>query len=636
MSAQFRESYEIIVIGAGHAGVEAALAAARLGRRVLCLSMNLDAVANLPCNPSIGGAAKGQLVREIDALGGAMAEISDRAMLQFRMLNRSKGAAVLSPRAQIDRRLYQGLMKQRLEEEPGLVLRQDEVTRLLLEGRRVTGVETRLGARYDAGAVILATGTYLAAKIIIGGHAHAAGPDNHFPANELAANLAACDIGLQRFKTGTPPRIHARGVDFERLERQQADTEGCFSFLNEMAGRIRAPRLADCWLAWTNEKTHEIIRENAWRSPLFTGLVEGTGPRYCPSIEDKIRRFPDRGRHQIFLEPTGADSAELYIQGLSTSLPLDVQQLMLNSVTGLEEAFVERHAYAIDYDCLAAGELDSSLAVRSVAGLFAAGQICGSSGYEEAAAQGLVAGLNAARWLAGKEPVIFGRDEAYIGVLIDDLVTKTIDEPYRMMTARAEWRLLLRQDNADLRLTPRGRELGLVDDRRWTLFTKKRNCLEAELARVRRERIRVDERLSDRLAGAGTQVPAATVSLAELLSRPGIDYGFLADFDSGRPSDLPDDVRREVEISLRYEGYIALEERRIGRFRQLEDRELPLGLPWSEISGLSHEARDKLARIRPRSVGQAGRIAGVSPADIQVLLVWLERAGRSRRCGREG
>ncbi|MDI9470918.1 MAG: tRNA uridine-5-carboxymethylaminomethyl(34) synthesis enzyme MnmG [Bacillota bacterium] len=630
MPAAFRETYDIVVVGAGHAGVEAALAAARLGRHVLCLSMNLDAIANLPCNPSIGGAAKGQLVREIDALGGAMAEIADQATLQFRMLNRSKGAAVLSPRAQIDRRLYQGLMKKRLEDEPGLVLRQDEVTRLLLDGRRVSGVETRLGAHYDAQAVILATGTYLAAKIIIGEHAHAAGPDNHFPANELALSLKACGIELQRFKTGTPPRIHARGVDFERLERQQADTEGVFSFLNEMAGRTQAPRLEDCWLAWTNEKTHAIIRENAWRSPLFTGLVEGTGPRYCPSIEDKIRRFPGRERHQIFLEPTGEGSAELYIQGMSTSLPLDVQQLMLNSVTGLEHAFVERHAYAIDYDCLAAGELDSSLAVRGIAGLWAAGQICGSSGYEEAAAQGLVAGLNAARWLDGKAPVIFERDEAYIGVLIDDLVTKTIDEPYRMMTARAEWRLLLRQDNADLRLTPRGRELGLVDDHRWALFSAKRERLETELARVRRERVRVDEHLTACLATVGTQVPAATITLAELLARPGIDYEFLEAFDGGRPPDLPDDVRREVEISLRYEGYIALEKRRIARFRHLEDRELPLGMPWGEISGLSHEARDKLARIRPRSVGQAGRIAGVSPADIQVLLVWLERAERSR------
>ena len=621
--------YEAVVVGAGHAGCEAAAALSRLGHRCLLLGMNLDALANLPCNPNIGGTAKGQLVREIDAMGGLMGEAADAACIQFRMLNRSKGPAVLSPRAQVDRRRYMSLMKSRIEALPGVDLRQEEIVRLLFdEEGKIAGVESRFGAVFTCRCLILATGTYLDSRVIIGQSSFRSGPDNLFPARGLSDALRKAGVGLQRFKTGTPVRINLRGVDTARLERQDADPgRQTFSFLAEDAEEL--PRLAQrpCYLTWTTEATHALIRANLDRSPLFSGIIEGVGPRYCPSIEDKVVRFADKDRHQIFIEPVSEDGAEMYLSGLSTSMPADVQAAMLRTIPGLEKAHIQRNAYAIEYDCLRQGELRRSLELRALPGVFCAGQINGSSGYEEAAAQGLMAGLNAARKLEGKAPAVLDRSQAYIGVLIDDLVNKGTREPYRMMTSRAEYRLLLRQDNADLRLTPIARSWGLVSDTRWALFQAKKTAVEAELARLRRSRVQPSAASSAFLEALGSRPLSGGASLADLLRRPQLNYAKLRSLDPERPA-CPYSVLNEVEITLKYEGYIELENERIARYRNLEARPIPETFDYGAVQGLRREAREKLACIRPETLGQAQHISGVSPADIAVLMVRLESLRR--------
>lgn len=619
-------SYDIAVVGAGHAGCEAAAAATRLGCRTILFGMNLDQVANMPCNPNIGGTAKGQLVKEIDALGGLMGLVADEATLQFRMLNRSKGPAVLSPRAQIDRRKYAGLMKDRLEAIEGLDLRQDEIVELLTdEAGQCTGLLTRFGAVYRASRIILCTGTYLLSRIIIGTQTFASGPDNLFPAAELSHSLRNFGIVLQRFKTGTPVRVNLRSIDTTVLEEQQGEPDALpFSFMNEDEPAYLQRPQRSCYLTWTNAETQAIISANLHRSPLFSGIIEGVGARYCPSIEDKIVRFSDKERHQVFIEPMGEHSYEMYLQGLSTSLPQDVQVALLQSIKGLEKAKIQRSAYAIEYDCLEPSELSNSLELRHVAGLYAAGQINGSSGYEEAAAQGLMAGINAARSLQGKEPIVLGRDQAYIGVLIDDLITKGTKEPYRMMTSRAEYRLILRQDNADLRLTPIGYAVGLVDDARWERFCEKKANIDAELQRLRETRVAMNEESKTVLEALGTTALHGGVSLAELLRRPQLDYESLAALDPQRPQ-LTAAVRYQVNVELKYEGYIKLEEQRIAKQAHLEKRLIPKDFDFSVISGLRNEAREKLQVYQPSSVGQAGRISGISPADISVLLIYLER-----------
>ncbi len=628
--------YDLLVIGAGHAGCEAAYAAAKLGRSTLLLGMNLDSLANLPCNPSIGGTAKGQLVREIDALGGLMGEVADLACIQFRMLNRSKGPAVLSPRAQVDRRLYSSLMKERLEACPNLELRQEEVTDLLFDSEgRVCGALGRFGALYGARRIVLATGTYLRSRIVIGERTHESGPDNLFPSKLLAESLAAAGVGLQRFKTGTPVRVNLRQVDCSLLERQEADSEPlCFSFRHEDGRLCRPLRQRPCYLAWTNPQTHQLIRENQQRSPLFTGLIEGVGPRYCPSIEDKVRRFAERERHQIFVEPMSEGGYEMYLQGLSTSLPQDVQLGILGSIAGLEGARIQRSAYAIEYDCLAPGELRRSLELRRLPGVYTAGQLNGSSGYEEAAAQGLLAGLNASLSLDGRPPIILTRDQAYIGVLIDDLVTKGTQEPYRMMTSRAEYRLLLRQDNADLRLSPLAIELGLLDEKQAQRFRKKSEQISAELQRLRKLRILPSEANQACLAALGSSPLRGGLGMTELLQRPELNYQNLAPLDPERP-ELPISVQEEVNIQLKYEGYIRMEEERLASYRRLEARPIPEDFDYRQLRGLRLEAQEKLARLRPETLAQAAQISGVSPADISVLLVQLRAQASGTEQGRE-
>ncbi len=628
-------AYGLAVVGAGHAGCEAALAAARLGVPTILFTMNLDAVGNMPCNPSIGGTAKGQLVREVDALGGEMGRLADRTFVQFRMLNASRGPAVYSPRAQIDRRRYQMAMKKVLENQPGLDLRQAEVVRLLASpapdgGFRIEGVQTRTGAVHRCTAVVLATGTYLEGRIILGDVSYPGGPDGMFPAVGLSASLRALGLALRRFKTGTPVRVHRGSVDFRHLSLQPGDPDVTpFSFADEEDRAVLDRPQVPCHLTWTTPETARIAKENLHRSPLFSGNIEGVGPRYCPSVEDKFVRFPDRERHQVFLEPTGEDTEEIYLQGMSSSMPEDVQVQMVRSLPGLERAHVMRSAYAIEYDCLDPQQLRASLETKDVAGLFGAGQINGTSGYEEAAAQGILAGINAANAVLGRPPLTLDRSTSYLGVLVDDLVVKGTNEPYRMMTARAEYRLSLRQDNADARLTPVGRSVGLVDDAAWARFEDKQARIAAEIARCRATVLVPSPARDALLEALGTPAPEGGATLADLIRRPEATYAALAPLDPDRPTLAPA-LAFEVEVTLKYEGYIAREQEKIDRFRHLETRPLPADMDYDGIRGLCIEARQKLTKLRPATLGQASRISGVSPADVSVLMVALAaRGGRT-------
>ncbi|HBT19798.1 MAG TPA: tRNA uridine-5-carboxymethylaminomethyl(34) synthesis enzyme MnmG [Peptococcaceae bacterium] len=622
--------YDVIVIGAGHAGIEAALAAARLGCKTLCLTVSMEAVALMPCNPAIGGPGKSHLVREVDALGGQMAISADRTCIQIRMLNTGKGPAVRALRCQSDKKLYQAEMLKILQHQKNLHLKQALVEEIIFKGCRVEGVMTQTGAIYWAPVVILASGTYLGGRVIIGDVNYSSGPSGFFPANKLPQQLKAHGIKMVRFKTGTPARVDKNTVDFSAMIEQKGDDEELyFSFMSE---NLKRPNVS-CWLTYTNEKTHKIIRDNLHRSPLFSGVIKGVGPRYCPSIEDKVVRFADKESHQVFLEPEGLGTTEMYVQGMSTSLPEDVQLEMLRSIKGLERVEIVRPGYAIEYDCLVPTQLYPTLEHKEIEGFFSAGQVNGTSGYEEAAAQGIVAGINGARKVLGEEPVTFMRSEAYIGVLIDDLVTKGTNEPYRILTSRAEYRLLLRQDNADLRLTEKGRKIGLVSDERYEKFLKRKKMIEEELERLRNYRVKPsNKKVQELLIRKGSAPIKNSITFAELLKRPELDY---RDIEELLPDEraVPKDVLEQVWIELKYEGYIKKQLVQVEKFKKMEDRKIPENISYKEIKGLRTEAVQKLEEIKPKTLGQASRISGVSPADISVIMIYLEQKRRSDKKG---
>ena len=618
---------DVAVVGAGHAGIEAALACARLGLRTVLFTLSMEAVANLPCNPCIGGTAKGHLVREVDALGGEMGRAADAVTLQSRMLNRGKGPAVHSLRAQVDRAGYHHYMKKVLENQKNLLLRQAEIVDVRTdEYGKVCAVVTQYGAVWQTKAVVLCTGTYLQAKTFVGDVVRESGPDGLQPANRLTACLLRLGLPIRRFKTGTPARVHRDSIDFDRLELQPGDdpiTPFSFETKHPLQNKM------NCYIAYTNEETHRIIRENLHRSPLYAGVIKGVSTRYCPSLEDKVVRFADKPRHQIFVEPVGLDTKETYLQGASSSLPEDVQIAFYRSIDGFSRLEIMRTAYAIEYDCLDPLALKPTLECKDVPGLFTAGQVNGTSGYEEAAAQGIVAGINAAHYILGRPPFVLERSSSYIGTLIDDLTTKGCTDPYRMMTSRSEYRLLLRQDNADARLTPLGRQVGLISDSRWRDFQNKMDLIEQELKRVQKVTVSPSAALNELIVSRGTSPVSSGVKLADLIRRPQLDYRMLAPVDEGRPS-LPDDVIEQVELSIKYEGYIKKQLAQVEELSRLEQMLLPEDMDYYQVTGIRLEAKEKLTKIRPRSMGQASRISGVSPADISVLTIWLESHGRQR------